>query len=52
MTWYKFGRLLALIVVIELVLLTNQFVDNQIKNYQRNKACLELIELMDCELGE
>lgn len=50
--WYKIGRWLALIVVIELVLLTNQFVDNQIKNYQRHKACLELIELIDSELGE
>lgn len=50
--WYKIGRLLSLIVVIELVLLTNQFIDNQIKNYQRHKACLELIELIDCELGD
>ena len=49
--WYNLGRLLALVVIIELVLLTNQFVDNQIKNYQRHKACLELIELMDYELG-
>lgn len=43
------GKILALIVTIELVLLTNNFVDSMIKNYQRYNASVALLELIDEE---
>lgn len=47
--WYNIGKILALITIIELVLLTNHFVDSAIKNYQRYNAGVALLELIDEE---
>ena len=47
--WYNIGKILALITVIELVLLTNYFIDSAIKNYQRHHASVALLELIDEE---
>ena len=47
--WYTIGKILALITIIELVLLTNNFVDNAIKNYQRHNASVALLEIIDEE---
>lgn len=47
--WYNIGKIVALITVIELVLLTNHFIDSAIKNYQRHNASIALLELIDEE---
>jgi hypothetical protein len=47
--WYNIGKIVALITVIELVLLTNHFIDSAIKNYQRHNASVALLELIDEE---
>lgn len=47
--WYTIGKMLALITVIELVLLTNNFIDSKIKNYQRHNASMALLEIIDYE---
>jgi hypothetical protein len=47
--WYTIGKILALITIIELVLLTNNFVDSTIKNYQRHNASVALLEIIEEE---
>lgn len=47
--WYTLGKILALITIIELVLLTNNFVDSAIKNYQRHNASVALLEIIEEE---
>lgn len=47
--WYTVGKILALIAIIELVLLTNNFVDSAIKNYQRHNASVALLEIIEEE---
>jgi hypothetical protein len=47
--WYTVGKILALITIIELVLLTNNFVDSAIKNYQRHNASVALLEIIEEE---
>jgi hypothetical protein len=46
---HTIGKILALITIIELVLLTNSFVDNAIKKYQRNNASVALLEIIEEE---
>lgn len=45
--WYNIGKILALITIIELVLLTNNFVDSAIKNYQKYNASVALLEIIE-----
>lgn len=45
--WYTIGKILALITIIELVLLTNSFIDSAIKNYQRHNASIALLEIIE-----
>lgn len=47
--WYAIGKILALIVIIELVLFTNKFVDSAIKNCQRHNASVALLEIIEEE---
>lgn len=47
--WYTIGKILALITIIELVLLTNNFIDSAIKNYQRHNASVALLEIIEEE---
>jgi hypothetical protein len=47
--WYTIGKILALIVIIELVLFANKFVDSAIKNYQRHNASVALLEIIEEE---
>lgn len=47
--WYTIGKILSLITIIELVLLTNHFIDSAIKNYQRHNASVALLEIIDEE---
>lgn len=47
--WYTIGKILALITIIELVLLTNNFVDSAIKNYQRHNASVALLDIIEEE---
>jgi hypothetical protein len=47
--WYSIGKILALITVIELVLLTNNFIDNAIKNYKKHNASVALLEIIEEE---
>lgn len=47
--WYTIGKILALVTIIELVLLTNSFVDSAIKYYQRHNASVALLEIIDEE---
>lgn len=46
---YNLGKLIALITIIELVLLTNNFIDSAIKHYQRHNASMVLLEIIDEE---
>lgn len=46
------GKILALIVTIELVLLTNNFIDSMIKNYQRHNASMALLEIIEYEFPD
>lgn len=47
--WYTICKILALITIIELVLLTNDFVDSAIKNYHRNNASVAILEIIEEE---
>ena len=47
--WYTIGKILALIIIIELVLFTNKFVDSAVKNYQKHNASVALLEIIEEE---